>query len=271
MTLKLFLIFFIISAFGCIGGFINFVHFMSVGYGFSVAALGIAYGITAFILKLPVNWVSLILCLLLVCYGLRLALFLLFREKNASYKASLAETKPFPFFVKAAMWVCVAIMYILQTSGVFFRLYNNKGNEIVLPLAGSIIAATGFVIEALADKQKSAQKIHNPRMVATKGLFKLVRCPNYLGEILFWTGITLSSLNCLSGSLQWIFVIAGYILIVFVMINGAERLDKKQEKRYGSNPDYRAYADNTPIIIPFIPVCHIGDYKGEKAKDKATS
>ena len=45
------------------------------------------------------------------------------------------------------------------------------------------------------------------------------------------------------------------------MIYGAQRLDRRQEKANGHKEEYRAYADHTPLIIPFIPVSHIGAYK----------
>ena len=166
-----------------------------------------------------------------------------------------------PIFVKLAIWISVTVLYIAQTCPVFFRGYNGLGGEITLPLIGVIISALGVIIEAVSDSQKSAQKAINPNMVATKGLFKMVRCPNYLGEIIFWTGVFVGSLNALRGAGQWITAVLGYILIVFIMFNGAQRLDKRQEKRYGSIAEYRAYADHTPIIIPLIPLYHIGKYK----------
>lgn len=139
------------------------------------------------------NFVTFLQCILFVIYGARLSGFLIAREvKNLSYRKVLKEAtkegeKPMPFFVKFAIWVCVAVLYIAQTCPVFFRGYNCLGGEITLPLIGVIISALGVILEAASDSQKSAQKAVNPNMVATKGLFKMVRCPNYLGEIIFWT------------------------------------------------------------------------------------
>ena len=98
-------------------------------------------------------------------------------------------------------------------------------------------------------------------MVATEQLYKIVRCPNYFGEILFWTGVTVSALDCLAGIGQWITVIIAYILIVFIMFNGAQRLEKRQMARYGSNAEYKTYADKTPIIIPLLPIYHLNKKK----------
>ena len=95
-----------------------------------------------------------------------------------------------------------------------------------------------------------------------KTRFVQVRCPNYLGEILFWTGVLVGSLNILSGVGQWLTAILGYVCIVLIMFNGAQRLEKRQSARYGNDPAYRLYADKTPILIPFVPLYHL--YKEEK-------
>ena len=51
--------------------------------------------------------------------------------------------------------------------------------------------------------------------------------------------------------------IIAYICIVFIMFNGAQRLEKRQMGRYGDDPEYNAYADKTPIIIPLLPIYHL--------------
>ncbi|MCD7889695.1 MAG: DUF1295 domain-containing protein [Oscillospiraceae bacterium] len=260
-------IFFVVSLLCCAIGFKKYVYFLSVGYGFSVIGLGIAYLVSAFAGGFAWNIVTILQCVLFVVYGARLSGFLLARElKNGNYRKVLKEAtkedeKPMPVFVKIAIWLCVGLLYFAQTSPVFYRIYNGKGEDVVLPLIGVIISACGLILESISDKQKSAQKAEKPNMVATKGLFRMVRCPNYLGEIIFWTGVLIGSVNALHGVGQWIVAILGWILIVMVMFNGAQRLDRRQEKRYGSMKEYRDYADHTPIILPLIPLYHVGKYK----------
>lgn len=267
MAWNLLLIFYIVSAVCCCIGFKKYVYFLSVGYGFSVIGLGVAYFAAALVNGYEWNVVILLQCVLFVAYGARLSGFLIARElKNKNYRKVLQEVtkegeKPMPVFVKLVIWIFVSAMYVMQTCPVFYRLYNGGGQEITLPLIGAVISIIGLILEAMSDKQKSAQKATNPNMVATQGLFQMVRCPNYFGEILFWTGVFVSALNVLSGAGQWIIAVLGYILIVAVMINGAQRLDKRQEARYGKMKEYRGYADHTPLIIPLIPVYHIGKYK----------
>ena len=255
-------IFFALSLLVCLCGFKKYVYFMSIGYGFSVAIIGAAMAVMSIIGIYPAAGIAhYIQFALFVIYGFRLSGFLLIREiKNASYRKTLAEAtgdeSKMPIFVKFFMWIFMGVLYVAQTSGVAFRLFNGAEGT-VCQWIGIAISAFGILLEAIADQQKSKQKAERPDMVATKQLYKIVRCPNYFGEILFWTGVTVSALDILQGIGQWITVIIAYILIVFIMFNGAQRLEKRQMARYGDNPEYKAYADKTPIIIPLLPVYHL--------------
>ena len=104
---------------------------------------------------------------------------------------------------------------------------------------------------------QGSQKKENPGMVATKGLYRMVRCPNYLGELTFWTGIFIGSWGALNHWGQWVMAVLAWISIIIIMFNGAQRLEKRQMKRYAGNAEYKAYADTTPIIIPFLPIYHL--------------
>lgn len=261
--------FFVVSAIGCAIGFKKPVYFLSVGYGLSVGLLGITYLVTILAGGLSWNAVTVIQCVLLMAYGARLAGFLIAREmKNQNYRKVLEDVrkadskgKPVPFGGKLAIWIGAAVLYIMQTCPVFFRAYNGLGQDVVLPAVGAAISLAGLLIETLADKQKSEQKRKNPDMVAMEGLFRMVRCPNYFGEVLFWTGVFVGGLNALQGIGQWVMAVLGLVIILMVMVNGAQRLDKRQEARYGDQPIYRAYADHTPILLPLLPIYHIGRYR----------
>ena len=255
-------IFFALSLLVCLCGFKKYVYFMSIGYGFSVAIIGAAMAVMSIIGIYPAAGIAHYLQFaLFVIYGFRLSGFLLIREiKNASYRKTLAEAtgdeSKMPIFVKFFMWIFMGVLYVAQTSGVAFRLFNGAEGT-VCQWIGIGISAFGIILEAIADQQKSKQKAERPDMVATKQLYKIVRCPNYFGEILFWTGVTVSALDILQGVGQWITAIIAYILIVFIMFNGAQRLEKRQMARYGNNEEYKTYADKTPIIIPLLPVYHL--------------
>ena len=259
-------ILFIVCAVACAVGFYKFVYFLSIGYGFAVALGGVAVCVMNFINPTGVPlWIVLVQTALFIAYGARLSGFLLVRElKNASFKKTdvakdtLAKNneKKMPVFVLATIWIFVSVLYVAQVSPMLFR-YSNASQDIVAPVIGFAVSIFGLVLETIADEQKSAQKKARPDMVATQGLYKIVRCPNYLGEITFWTGIFISGVTTYSGAGQWIVAILAYVCIVYIMFNGAQRLEKRQMTRYADNPEYNAYADKTPIIIPLLPIYHL--------------
>ena len=247
----------------CAVGFWKFVYFLSIGYGFAIAGGGVTVLILAAVNGWTdgVLWLAVLQAVLFVAYGARLSGFLLVREiKNAAYRKTLKEAtgddKKMPVFVLAAIWVCVAVLYTAQVSPMLYR-YMNGAKDTILPVVGMLISVAGLVLESVADHQKSAQKKENPDMVATKGLYRIVRCPNYLGEIIFWTGVLISGISAYQGIGQWLMAVIAYICIVFILFNGAQRLEKRQMGRYGDHQEYIRYADHTPIILPLIPLYHL--------------
>ena len=247
-------------------GFYKFVYFLSIGYGFAVAGGGIAIFVMALVnpTATPI-WLLAIQAALFVAYGVRLSGFLLIRElKTISYKKTFQEVsgegKKMPFFVLFTIWVSVTVLYVAQVSPMLFR-YNNAASDLILPVIGIVISILGLVLETVADNQKSAQKKVRPDMVATQGLYKLCRCPNYLGEIIFWTGVFIAGITAYATVGQWITAVLAYVCIVYIMFNGAQRLEKRQMERYGNNEEYNTYANKTPIIIPFLPIYHLNKKK----------
>ena len=259
-------ILYIVCAVLCAVGFYKFVYFLSIGYGFAVAGGGIAILVMALITPTAAPlWILLIQAALFLAYGIRLSGFLLVRElKNITFKKTdvakdtLAKNgeKKMPVFVLATIWIVVAALYVTQVSPMLFR-YDNGCTDILLPIIGFVVSIGGLVLESIADNQKSQQKKERPDMVATKGLYKMCRCPNYLGEIIFWTGVFISGITAYQGVGQWIMAIFAYIAIVFIMFNGAQRLEKRQMARYGKDEEYNTYANKTPIIIPLLPIYHL--------------
>ena len=255
-----------VCAIACAVGFYKFVYFLSIGYGFAVAFGGVAVLVMYLINPSATPlWIVLVQNALFIAYGARLSGFLLVRElKNATFKKTdvaketLAKNdeKKMPIFVLVTIWLTVAVLYVAQVSPMLFR-YTNASTDYIVPVIGFAISVLGLILESVADKQKSAQKKERPDMVATKGLYKMCRCPNYLGEILFWTGVFVSGVTAYQTIGQWITAVLAYICIVYIMFNGAQRLEKRQMKRYGDNEEYNTYADKTPIIIPLLPIYHL--------------
>ena len=131
----------------------------------------------------------------------------------------------------------------------------------VIFIIGIAIAVLGLLLQTKADSQKDAAKKINPKRFCDTGLYKIVRCPNYFGEILVWTGMFVGSITCLQGAGQITIAILGYVGIVYFMFNGARRLEKRQNASYGEDPEYQTYVKKVPILIPLVPL-----YSVENAK-----
>jgi len=250
-----FLILYIVSCICSAVGFYKFIWFLSVGYGLSAAALGVAL-LILFIGKL--NLISVILCLLCIIYGGRLAVFLFMREKNSDYtnnvnNAYVSSEKKVSIFLKIGIWLPCALIYVCEVSPVLFRLQNEK-KETIFGILGIIFSILGIVVETLADQQKTNFKKKDPKAFCNVGLYRIVRCPNYLGEITFWFGLFISGITIYQGVLQWIAAIFGFGFITFTMLSAARSIEQKHEKNYGNDEIYRSYAEKTPILIPLIPI-----------------
>lgn len=243
-------------------GFKRFVWFISLGYGFSIAGLGIAMAVMFFDDLTPVTAVLAVLCMI---YGGRLGGYLLIRErKSASYqntmKNDIKDGSGMKLILKIVIWVSCALLYCCEVSPIFFRLQHNAPVD-AAAVAGTVIMALGIILESAADFTKNRFKKKNPRRFCDVGLFKIVRCPNYLGEVLIWTGVFVSGVTALSGALEWCAALAGWICIVYIMFGGARRLELRQNKNYGDDPEYQKYVKKTPILLPLVPLYSVAKYK----------
>ena len=243
-------------------GFYMYIYFFSVGYGLSAAALGVALAI-GFRARLGAG--ELLVCALLLVYGLRLGGYLLIREiRSKSYRRVLSpeleRSRRMGLGPKLAIWISCALLYTLEVIPVYFRLRNGAAADATL-WAGAAVMACGLALEAAADLQKSAAKRRAPYAFVSTGLFGFVRCPNYLGEMVFWLGVLLSGAGALRGTGQWLLALSGYALLVYIMFSGARRLEIRQDRNYGNDPAYQRYVKRVPILLPFVPLYSVKKYR----------
>ena len=147
----------------CACGFYMYIYFFSLGYGFSIAAIG---AVLLFMFRGTVSAGTAAQCLLFIIYGLRLGGYLLIRDlRSSSYRKvldpELKRSRAMGIVPKLSIWISCALLYTLQTSPVLFRLQNGDGTNPALT-AGAVIMFLGVVIETLADYQKSQAKKIRP-------------------------------------------------------------------------------------------------------------
>ena len=238
-------------------GFKHYIWFFSIGYGFAIAGEGVLLAVRYMDQLTPGTLIG---CLLFIAYGLRLGGFLVYREMGRTaylsrMKGEIKDSKTVPMFVKVCIWLACALLYLTQVVPMFYRLANGSGSNIFTYI-GVAIMVLGLIMETAADMQKNAAKKTNAGRFVDTGLYRLVRCPNYLGEVVFWTGVMIGSLGTAHGG-QLAMTLAAWVMIVLIMCNSAQRLEKRQMKRYGSDRAYKRYANSTPILFPFVPLYHL--------------
>lgn len=249
---------FLISAIG----FKQYVWFFSIGYGFAIAGEGV---LLLLLYRNSLTPGTALCCALFVIYGCRLGGYLAYREsKLKSYHKHLGDeikdSKTIPFGVKLAIWIACAVLYVTMVAPVFYRLQNESGSD-VFTYVGAALMLIGFVMETVADQQKKAAKAINPHRFVDTGLYRIVRCPNYLGELILWTGVLVVGFGALTGVGQWVVAVIGYIGIVYVMFSGARRLELRQNRTYGADPAYQKYSTTVPILLPLFPLYSVVKYK----------
>lgn len=88
----------------------------------------------------------------------------------------------------------------------------------------------------------SVAKVENHKIIAT-GLYKFIRHPGYLGQLIIFMGISISISNWLSILLMMIPVCLGYLYRIKVE-------EKFMTDQFGN--DYKDYQERTKKIIPMI-------------------
>ena len=197
------------------------------------------------------NLTNLILGTAIIVWAVRLGSFLFFRIKKAGEDKRFKEIKQSPtrFFLAwslQGMWVSVcslcALTALSTENGVVLNGYLYLGFGLFL---------TGFLIEIIADKQKSKfrSNLDNKDKFINTGLWSKSRHPNYLGEIILWLGISIMSISSLSG-LQYLTLVSPlftYLLLVYV--SGVRLLEESGNKKWGHLNSYKEYVKNTPVLF----------------------
>ena len=246
-------------------GWKYFIYFFSLGYGFAISALAIALAI---IFSSAITPATLALLLVAFIFGCRLSGYLLYREhKAAAYRKILfdpALKKKKPLGVVLLVWLFCALLYVGQVSPIAFRLANvSQGIEVrdLWAWIGAVIMALGVCLETAADLQKNAAKKVDPKRFVDTGLYRIVRCPNYLGELTIWTGALVSAIGAGLCWWQWLVAIIGWLGIVYVMFSGARRLELRQAEVYASVAEFQEYSRKTPILLPLVPLYSLARHK----------
>ena len=197
------------------------------------------------------NWGSLVISILVILWAGRLGTFLFTRIAKDGEDKRFRTIKPdiaqfFMTWTLQGMWVSLcslcAITGIASETGI---IVNN------IFYIGLVMFIGGFVIEIVADQQKSAFRAipENRNKFITSGLWSKSRHPNYFGEITLWTGVAVMSFSSLSGIEYLTLISPIFTYLLLVKISGVRMLEGRGQKTWGNDEDYIAYMNNTPMVM----------------------
>ena len=196
---------------------------------------------------------ELIVSLLVMIWALRLSSFLYLRihRTGKDGRFDRLKTSPIRFLVPwtiQGLWVFLTMIVVIVINS-----QAESAPELgIWDAIGLLIWLLGFSIEVIADNQKSVFNANseNQGKWIDSGLWSYSRHPNYLGEIMLWTGIACFGISCFSGMerLAWISPIFIYLLLT--KISGVPILDRRGLEKWGDQPEYHKYREETPTLLP---------------------
>ena len=194
---------------------------------------------------------NLIISFLIILWALRLGSFLFLRIYKAGEDKRFKFIKPsatrfFMTWTLQGMWVSVCSLSALTAMSSHTGVVLNG-----IFFLGIFIFIFGLLLEVIADHQKTQfrNQPQNKGHFISSGLWAYSRHPNYVGEIVLWTGVSVMSFSSLSG-VQYIALISPiftYLLLVYV--SGISILEATGKERWGHLKSYQEYIENTPSLL----------------------
>lgn len=237
-------------------GWVKDTWFFSVGYAVSVVLMLLVTAVVTWPLAAP----AVVHLLLLAAWGVRLGVFLLRRERAASYATRAdASRTPIPLAARVPIWIMCSLLYpaMVTPAVLAAQAPPPTGGWLALTTGGLVVLALGVVVEALADEQKQRAKASAPHDFVTSGLYGWVRSPNYLGELLVWVGSLAAGAHALTSVGAWVVALLGTGALVVIMLGATKRLERTQAERYGHSDAFRRYARTVPVLLPWVPLYSI--------------
>ncbi len=250
------LVLFVVALLTTCHGFVNPLSFITTGYSFSMVTQAV---VTLTLHRGSCSSFATLHALLNVAYGLRIGIFLVWRDSQETFRQQMApvkdSTKRLGIVVKFFMWISVSALYLAMFYPALISCRANDKALSVTQTVGAAVMAGGIMMESVADAQKSASKKRAPGRFCDTGLYRWVRCPNYFAEIVVWVGNFVAGTSTYNDRIEWGVSAVGLAAIICVMrYDGTPRIERKQWKAYGKLPEYQKYASEVPVLFPLVPV-----------------
>jgi steroid 5-alpha reductase family enzyme len=216
-------------------------------------------------------------------WSIKLASFLFYRATRVGHDLRLEDTLStipgmFGFWVITFLWnACCSLPYLL---GLLSTKSSASASDPVFLTVGSLVFIIGLLIETTADAQKWVFK-QNPDtrgQFCNVGLWSISQHPNFLGNLILWSGIFLMNVPSLmlpvvststsTGSVSFLSSTLAHLwsyrrvalallspLFMWSLLNGQAQggvtnATELAASKYGNDPAYQQYLDEVPPILP---------------------
>lgn len=176
------------------------------------------------------------LTVLVTVWGVRLASYLLVRILKTGKDERFNKVRDNPlkflvFWIFQIVWVyTVSLPVIFVNSPISLQVSFGPADYI-----GALLFATGLIVETIADTHKFIFR-NNPTNKGKwmdRGLWKISRHPNYLGEIVLWWGAFILSVMILRGP-KWAAIISPvFVSVTLIFGSGMPLLERSSDRKYG--------------------------------------
>lgn len=252
----------------------------TVSYAYGIATSSSAFLVFKSILSSPSSPLSIITKIhaaALIFYGIRLNLFLLYREvfiqRFRKFREKIEDRQlskegggsnklksRIPFILSCAcLYAGLAsppfIIARLMDMGASFS------SEVLLVYKTmAYLSWFGFGLAAIGDIAKSVSKAKNGEdHIVTGGVFQFVRHPNYFGEMVGWSSSLMASILMVTTTASsmgvglvlknvvspLLLACSGTMGILFVLLSATTNLEKRQMEKYGDNEDYKTWVKSS--------------------------
>ncbi len=199
---------------------------------------------------------KLLLAALVTLWGLRLSLYILWRNWGKPEDFRYAQWRQ----ESGANWWWISFFKVFLLQGVLLWIISAPLVAVQVsptPAAlgafdalGVLLWAIGFFFEAMGDWQLARFKADpaNRGKLMERGVWRYTRHPNYFGDSAQWWGFYLSAAATGWGALTAFSPLLMTFLLV--RVSGVGMLEKALKDR---KPGYREYMQRTSAFIPWLP------------------
>ncbi len=197
---------------------------------------------------------SLLMLGMVLVWAFRLGIFLFSRIQKDGKDGRFDDIKP-SFVSFLHVWSLQGLWVTFTALAATLAMTSTTHKALgIWGIVGGLVWLFGFVIEVVADKQKSAFRKDpaNKGKFINTGLWARSRHPNYFGEIVLWIGVMLIAVPVLQ-SWQWLALISPiFVILLLTKVSGIPMLEARADEKWGEQDDYEQYKKNTPVLIPKI-------------------